>query len=62
METEYEAIIKGLDLLLEIGADSVEIIGDSQLVLKQISGEYDCKDDTLRLYLEECDRLSKGFG
>jgi len=61
METEYEAIIKGLDLLLEIGADSVEIIGDSQLVLKQISGEYDCKDDTLRLYLEECDRLSQGF-
>jgi len=29
METEYEAIIKGLELLLEIGADSVEIIGDS---------------------------------
>src|SRR5579859_149183 len=60
-QAEYEAISKGLSILLEIGADSIEVFRDSQLVLKQMSGEYDCKDDTLRRYLEECNRLCQEF-
>ena len=32
-QTKYEAIHKGLSLLLEVGADVIEIFGDSKVVL-----------------------------
>ena len=32
-------------LLREIKVDSVEILGDLMLVVKQLTGEYDCNDD-----------------
>ncbi|XP_050878616.1 uncharacterized protein LOC127082420 [Lathyrus oleraceus] len=37
-EAEYESLITGLELLLELGARNVEIMGDSELVTKQIDG------------------------
>uniref|UniRef100_J3N237 RNase H type-1 domain-containing protein n=1 Tax=Oryza brachyantha TaxID=4533 RepID=J3N237_ORYBR len=55
---EYEALIKGLQLLKEIGAEVVEVIGDSQLVIKQLSGEYECRDDILKTYFEACKELA----
>lgn len=33
-EAEYEALIAGLEMLLELGATRVEIIGDSKFVVK----------------------------
>ena len=41
-EAEYESLITGLELLLELGARNVEIMGDSELVIKQVSKEYRC--------------------
>jgi len=32
-QTEYEALVKGLELLIEIGADAIEVFGDSMLVI-----------------------------
>nr|CBG76268.1 OO_Ba0005L10-OO_Ba0081K17.19 [Oryza officinalis] len=60
-QTEYEAVFKGLQLLRKVEADSVEIIGDSQLVINQLSGAYECKNDILRVYNEECKELLQGF-
>ncbi|CAL2230424.1 unnamed protein product [Prunus armeniaca] len=37
---EYEALIIGLEMLVELGIQSVEILGDFIVVLKQIAGEY----------------------
>ena len=45
----------------EIKADAVEIFGDSMLVINQLVEEYECKDDILRLYHEECLQLLKGL-
>jgi ribonuclease HI len=39
-EAEYEALIAGLELLIEIGIKVVRIFGDSQLIISQITGEY----------------------
>ena len=39
-EAEYEALIIGMRLLVELGAQDVEVRCDSQLVSKQIQGEY----------------------
>ena len=58
-QAEYQALLKGIQLLQEIGADAVEIFGDSMLVVKQLIGIYECKDDILRVYHEECCRLLK---
>ena len=53
-QAEYQALLKGIRLLQEIGADAVEIFGDSMLVVNQLIGIYECKDDILRVYHEEC--------
>ena len=34
-KAEYEAILKGLQLLHEVKAESIEVFGDSQLVINQ---------------------------
>ena len=54
-------MLKGIWLLQEIGADAVEIFGDSMLVVNQLIGIYECKDDILRVYHEECCRLLREF-
>ncbi|KAI5335314.1 hypothetical protein L3X38_025447 [Prunus dulcis] len=48
---EYEALIIGLEMLVELGVQCVEILGDSMLVLKQIAGEYKCLSPSLAVYL-----------
>ena len=42
-QTEYQALLKGIRLLQEIGADAVEIFGDYMLVVNQLIGIYECK-------------------
>ena len=44
-----------------MNADGIEIFGDSQLVVNQLNGQYECKDDILRVYHEECLQLLKEF-
>ena len=42
---EYEAIRKGMELLTEAGAEAVELFGDSQLVISQLTEEYKCESE-----------------
>ena len=37
-QVEYEALVNGLEILLDIRAKDVRVIGDSQLVLRQLTG------------------------
>nr|ABA97504.1 retrotransposon protein, putative, unclassified [Oryza sativa Japonica Group] len=60
-QAEYEAVLKGLQLLKEVEADAVEIMGDSLLVISQLVGEYECKNGTLMVYNERCRELMDGF-
>ncbi|CAL8112720.1 unnamed protein product [Prunus armeniaca] len=39
-QAEYEALIIGLEILKQLGVKSVAVMGDSILVLKQLSGDY----------------------
>ena len=41
-QAEYQALIKGLELLQEVHADAVEIFEDSMLVINQLAGSYEC--------------------
>jgi ribonuclease HI len=50
---EYHALLLGLELARELGATQVEVVNDSELVARQIGGEYKVKHAGLRpLYLE----------
>ena len=50
---EYRAVLLGLELARELGAEEVEVVNDSELIARQIGGEYKVKHAGLRpLYLE----------
>jgi ribonuclease HI len=53
---EYRALLLGLERAKELGASEVEVIGDSELIAKQIQGLYKVKHPSMRpLYLEAMD-------
>ena len=60
-QAEYQALIKGLELLREVRADIVEIFGDSMLVINQLVGVYECRSEILVSYYERCLQLLKEF-
>ncbi|XP_050915077.1 uncharacterized protein LOC127130041 [Lathyrus oleraceus] len=60
-EAEYEALIAELEILLELRATRVEIMGDSELVIKQITKEYRCIKKNLIMYFIIASRLLKRF-
>ena len=47
---EYEACILGLETALELGIRQMEVFGDSNLVLRQIQGDWKTRDVKLRPY------------
>ncbi len=50
---EYRAVMLGLELARELGASSVEVVNDSELIARQIGGQYKVKHAGLRpLFLE----------
>ena len=44
-EVEYEALLKGLELAKSLGTKSVVIQGDSQLILGQVNGICEAKEE-----------------
>ena len=60
-EVEYEALLKGLELVKSVEARSILILGDSQLVMSQINGTYEAKEGRMKKYLEKVLRLVKKF-
>jgi len=60
-QTEYQALIKGLELLKEVRADAVEMFEDSMLVINQLAGSYECRSEVLITYYERSMQLLKEF-
>ena len=55
-EAEYEALVAGFDLARAAGATSVVIYCDSQVITNQINRDYECKDERMKLYLDQVKR------
>ncbi|XP_022856134.1 uncharacterized protein LOC111377293 [Olea europaea var. sylvestris] len=60
-KVEYEAVIRGLGLAARFWVTSVEICSDSQLIIRQVTGEFEAKDEKIAAYLMEVKNLQKGF-
>ncbi|XP_050378272.1 uncharacterized protein LOC126795482 [Argentina anserina] len=60
-QTEYEAIIIGLELLLDLEVTEVEVLCDSLLVINQLKGVYKCNNFTLLPFWERASELLEQF-
>ena len=60
-QAEYEACVFGLEALRNVGAENVTVYGDSMLVIKQASKEWEVKEDRLSLYWDYLTTLSLCF-
>ena len=58
---EYRALLLGLELARGVGARSVDVINDSELVARQIGGQYKVKNPGLRPLWEEASRELRSF-
>lgn len=47
-DAEYQALIRALEAARDYGLDEVDVRGDSQLIVKQVRGEWDANEPTLR--------------
>ena len=45
---EYKALLRGIELAAEHGANEVHLIGDSQLIVRQVEGRYKVKDAKMK--------------
>lgn len=55
---EYRGLIAGISKALELKEDEVEFIMDSQLVIRQMNGEYKVKSDNIKKLHEDAKALS----
>ncbi len=58
---EYRALLLGLELARDLGASEVEIVNDSELIARQIGGEYKVKHAGLRPLYQEAMRALRDF-
>jgi ribonuclease HI len=59
---EYRALVEGLRKAAELAIGDVEVISDSELMVKQMRGEYRVKNDALRELSLEASRLARAVG
>ena len=58
---KYESLLLGLRLLKKIGAKRIKVHGDSELVIRQVSGEYNANHPKLRAFQNDVMDLLKTF-
>ena len=59
---EYRALVAGLEKAVELGLRDVEVVSDSELLVKQMRGEYKIKNEALRELADEAERLEDRLG
>jgi ribonuclease HI len=59
---EYRALLAGLEKAVELGLGDVEVVSDSELLVKQMRGEYKIKNEALRQLADEAERLEDRLG
>jgi len=59
---EYRALIAGLEKAVELGVDELEVVSDSELLVRQMTGEYKVKNETLQDLNAEAEALARKLG
>jgi ribonuclease HI len=58
---EYRALLRGIEAARALGADELEIVNDSELVAKQVTGAYKVKHPSMRPLHAEAIAALRGF-
>ena len=59
---EYRALVAGLEKAAELGVDELEVVSDSELLVKQMRGEYRVKNEALRELSSTAAALARRVG
>lgn len=59
---EYRALISGLARSVEAGVSELEVVSDSELMVKQMRGEYKVKNPALQELFLEASRAARSIG
>ena len=59
---EYRALVAGLEKAGELGVDELEVVSDSELLVKQMRGEYKVKNEALRELSLQATGLARQLG
>ena len=59
---EYRALVAGLEAAQRHGVDELEVVSDSELLVKQMRGEYRVKNEALRTLSLEAARAARAIG
>ena len=60
-EAEYEALMMGMAMVQRMGRKSVKFFSDSRLVVGQVKGEFEAKDERMQGYLSQVKCLQSKF-
>ena len=60
-EAEYEALLTGLSLAKTLEAKNLIVQADSQLIIGQVNGDYEVKEERMKKYLKIVQQLSQHF-
>jgi len=59
---EYRALVAGLAKAAELGVDELDVVSDSELMVRQMTGVYRIKNEALRELSLEAARLARKLG
>jgi len=59
---EYSGLLAGLTAALDRGVEELEVVSDSELLVKQMRGEYKVKNETLRDLVDDAHALARRLG
>ena len=59
---EYRALLAGLEKAVELGVDDLEVVSDSELLVRQMTGQYRVKNETLQELQGDAARLARRVG
>ena len=60
-KAEYEALMMGMVMVQRMGGKSVRVFSDSRLIVSQVNGEFEAKDDRMQGYLSQVKCLQSEF-
>ncbi|XP_057969336.1 uncharacterized protein LOC131158486 [Malania oleifera] len=60
-DVEYEALLAGLRLAKALGVAQFKVLSDSQLVVEQLKGEFEVRDQKMKKYLAKAQEYAKAF-
>ena len=60
-EAEYEALLEGMSMVEKLGEKSINMFSDSRLVVGQVNGELEARNERIQEYLVQAKRLRMRF-